>query len=241
MTTIDVGLRAFDELNREIRSCTDTDLTLNNVHGQRYIGCALTKLNITINGTAGNALGSYLNGSTITVNGNAQDATGDTMNDGSIIIHGSCGDAVGYSMRGGKIFIRDSAGYRSGIHMKAYKEKQPLIIIGDRAGSFLGEYLAGGTIIVLGLHQGGKAPVGYFCGTGMHSGKIYLRCDTLPSDLPQQVSATDATVAELAEISDYLYDYCSTFALDKEALLSDHYFVLKPNANAPYKILYTNV
>ena len=241
MTTIDVGLRAFDELNREIRSSTDTDLVLNNVHGQRYIGCALKDKVLTINGTAGNALGSYLDGCTITVNGNAQDATGDTMNEGSIIIHGSCGDAAGYSMRGGRIFIRDSAGYRSGIHMKAYEEKQPLIIIGDRAGSFLGEYLAGGTIIVLGLHQGGKAPVGYFCGTGMHGGKIYLRCDTLPSDLPLQVSASDATQADVSEIGEALEDYCSTFALDKEALLSDHFYVLRPNSSAPYKMLYTNV
>lgn len=241
MTTIDVGLRAFDELNKEIRACTDTELVLNNVQGQRYIGCALARRSIHINGTPGNALGSYLDGCTIVVNGNAQDATGDTMNEGSIIIHGSCGDAAGYSMRGGRIFIRDSAGYRSGIHMKAYQEKQPVIIIGDRAGSFLGEYLAGGTIIVLGLHQGGKAPVGYFCGTGMHGGKIYLRCDTLPSDLPQQVSASDATPEDFAEISEYLEDYCSTFALDKEALLSNHFFVLRPNSSAPYKMLYTNV
>ncbi|MDT4762692.1 glutamate synthase [Sphaerochaeta sp. PS] len=241
MTTIDVGLKAFDELNREIRSCTDPELVLTNVHGQRYIGCALTERAITINGTAGNALGSYLDGCAITVNGNAQDAIGDTMNDGRIIIHGCCGDAAGYSMRGGKIFIRDSAGYRSGIHMKAYQEKQPVIIIGERAGSFLGEYLAGGTIIVLGLHQEGKAPVGYFCGTGMHGGKIYLRCDTLPSDLPQQVSASDATEADLAEISGSLADYCAVFALDMEAVLANHFFVLRPNSSTPYKMLYTNV
>ncbi len=241
MKTIGVGLRAFDDLNKEIRGCTDTKLVLNDVNGQRYIGCALKDKTIIINGTAGNALGSYLDGCTITVNGNAQDATGDTMNDGTIIIHGSSGDATGYSMRGGRIFIRDSAGYRCGIHMKAYEDKQPLIIIGDRAGSFLGEYLAGGTIIVLGLMQNGKAPVGYFCGTGMHGGKMYLRCDTLPSDLPQQVSATDATQTDIAEISEYLEEYCRTFALDKEALLADHFFVLKPNSSAPYKMLYTSV
>ncbi|MDD3903480.1 MAG: glutamate synthase [Sphaerochaeta sp.] len=241
MTTIDVGLKPFDELNREIRACTDDTLVLNDVNGQRYIGCALSNKNITINGTSGNAMGAYLDGCTITVNGNAQDATGDTMNDGMIIIHGSCGDAAGYSMRGGKIFIRDSAGYRSGIHMKAYEEKQPLIIIGDRAGSFLGEYLAGGTIIVLGLHQEGKAPVGYFCGTGMHGGKIYLRCDTLPSDLPQQVSSSDATQEDMQEISAHLESYCAIFDLDKEALLASHFYVLRPNSSTPYKMLYTNV
>jgi len=95
--------------------------------------------------------------------GNAQDATGDTMNDGTIYIHGNSGDVCGYAMRGGKIFIRDNAGYRTGIHMKQYKEKKPVIVIGGTAGSFLGEYLAGGIIIVLGLNSEDTVPVGDFC------------------------------------------------------------------------------
>lgn len=60
------------------------------------------------------------------------------MNAGEIVVHGSIGDAAGYAMRGGRIFIRDSAGYRAGIHMKAYKDKIPLMVIGGAAGSFLG-------------------------------------------------------------------------------------------------------
>ena len=43
-------------------------------------------------------------------------------------------------MRGGKIYVRDHAGYRAGIHMKEYKKKVPIMIIGGCAGSFLGEY-----------------------------------------------------------------------------------------------------
>lgn len=86
------------------------------------------------------------------------------MNDGAIFVHGSSGDATGYAMRGGKIYVRGNAGYRAGIHMKAYREKQPVLIIGGEAGSFLGEYQAGGIIIVLGLGSGGRAPGGPFCG-----------------------------------------------------------------------------
>mgnify|MGYP002508363490 CR=1 FL=1 len=44
-----------------------------------------------------------------------------------------------------------NAGYRAGIHMKAYKDKVPVMVIGGTAGSFLGEYQAGGVIVVLGL------------------------------------------------------------------------------------------
>mgnify|MGYP002508793462 CR=1 FL=1 len=57
----------------------------------------------------------------------------------------------GYAMRGGKIFVKGNAGYRAGIHMKAYEEKKPVMVIGGTAGSFLGEYQAGGVIVVLGL------------------------------------------------------------------------------------------
>jgi len=241
MTSIDVGMKPFGQLNETIRSSAENVFTLYNVNGQRYIGCGLKGRTITINGVPGNALGAMLDGSTIKVNNNAQDETGDTMNDGEIFIHGNCGDAAGYAMRGGAIYILGCAGYRAGIHMKAYKDKQPLLVIGEKAGSFLGEYQAGGTIIVLGMHQDGRPPVGYFCGTGMHGGHIYLRCDTLPVDLPAQVVARDAADEDIAAIGKAIEPFCKEFSLDKEALLSHHYFVLSPNSSTPYKQLYTYV
>jgi len=184
---IDAENKYFKILNDEVRSAAETEITIDNCMGQRYIGSGMADKHITINGVPGNDLGCYLNGGTIKVNGNAQDATGDTMNEGAIVIDGSSGDATGYAMRGGEIFVRRNAGYRAGIHMKAYKTHQPLIIIGGEAGSFLGEYQAGGTIIVLGLGSTKKVPVGNLCGTGMHGGRMFLRCEELPADLPAQV------------------------------------------------------
>ncbi len=242
MNTIDVGLMNFEALNRLVRTSTEDAVLLKQVNGQRYIGSALVNgKTITIEGTAGNALGCYLDGGTIVVNGNAQDATGDTMNEGTIIIHGSTGDGAGYAMRGGKLFIRDSAGYRSGIHMKAYEDKQPLLIIGERAGSFLGEYQAGGTIIVLGRNQNGKFPVGYFCGTGMHGGTMYIRCDTLSPSLPPQVAVRDAQEQDKEVLRHHLDEYCRIFSFDKDALLASHFYVLSPNSATPYRMLYTHV
>lgn len=58
------------------------------------------------------------------------------MNEGKILIYGNIGDAAGYAMRGGKIYVQGNAGYRAGIHMKAYKEKIPVMIIGGCAGAF---------------------------------------------------------------------------------------------------------
>ncbi len=241
MTHITAGFMEYEALNKAVRSMEDDQITIEQANGQRYIGSALMDKHLFIKGTAGNALGCFLDGGTITVYGNGQDATGDTMNDGKIVIHGSCGDGTGYAMRGGSIYIRDSSGYRSGIHMKAYQEKQPLLIIGDRAGSFLGEYQAGGTIIVLGRNQDGRPPVGYFCGTGMHGGTMYLRCDTLPVSLPKQVSARDAVDSDKQVLSCLLDEYCTIFSFDKQMLLASHFFVLQANSAAPYRMLYTHV
>lgn len=229
----------FKDLNDEVRSAKDTEIIIENCCGQRYIGAGMSGKHLTINGVPGNDLGCYLNGSTITVNGNAQDATGDTMNDGAIVIHGSSGDATGYAMRGGKIFVRGNAGYRAGIHMKAYKTQQPLIVIGGEAGSFLGEYQAGGTIIVLGLGSKKKTPVGNMCGTGMHGGRVYLRGEELPADLPRQVEARAATAEDMAAIGGYLSDFCQSFNISKDEVLSKPFFVLTPNSKNPYKSLYT--
>ncbi|HPB16089.1 MAG TPA: glutamate synthase, partial [Clostridia bacterium] len=136
--------------------------------GVRYIACGEKDKEYTINGTPGNALGAYLDGGIVTVYGNAQDATGDTMNAGEITIHGNTGDAVGYAMRGGQIYIKGDAGYRAGIHMKQYKDKVPVIVIGGTVGSFLGEYQAGGIILVLGIGHENRSVAGNFCATGMH-------------------------------------------------------------------------
>ena len=237
--SIKVGEMHFKDLNEWIKNNQDTPLILEECIGQRYIGSGLKGKHIIIKGTPGNGLGSYLNGCTIEVYGNAQDATGDTMNEGKIYIHGSSGDATGYSMRGGKIFVRDNAGYRVGIHMKAYKDKQPLLIVGGKVGSFLGEYQAGGTIIILGLNCE-EVPVGHFCGTGMHGGKIYLRCSTLPPDLPKQVVARKVESIDLQEINEDIREFCQVFKIEEEAVWRKDFYVLEADTKNPYRQLYTH-
>ena len=229
---------AAKELCESIKRDQSTAMEIEHVNGQRYLAAGLGKKKLTLHGTPGNALGAYLSGATVIVQGNAQDATGDTMNDGAIIIHGSSGDATGYAMRGGRIYVKGNAGYRAGIHMKAYREKQPVLIIGGKAGSFLGEYQAGGIIIVLGLNGDGKAPVGRFVGTGMHGGKMLLRCDELPYDLPKQVAARKAAAADLEAVDQYLSEYCAAFGLNQADVEAANFFVLEPNTQNPYRQMY---
>ena len=207
------------------------------VMGERYIGCGSSGESLVLEGTPGNALGAYLDNTEITLYGNAQDATGDTMNDGSITIHGNTGDAVGYAMRGGTIYIKGDAGYRAGIHMKEYKEKKPVLVIGGKAGSFLGEYQAGGLIIVLGIDVEG-ASAGNFCGTGIHGGKIFLRTKVTPNDLPAQVESLPATDEDFEQIMPYINGFCERFGTDKSIFAKEDFTVLRPNSKNPYKQLY---
>lgn len=102
--------------------------------------------------------------------------------------------------------------------MKAYQDAQPVIIAGGVAGSFLGEYQAGGKIIVLNLCHSERPIVGFFCGTGMHGGRMYLRCEKLPGNLPSQVSAAVATAGDIDGVRGDIEDFCKEFGGDVRSL-----------------------
>lgn len=239
MTEIRAAEMSFQQLNEQIHASQDAEITLTDVMGQRYIASGLSGKRLEIHGIPGNALGAYVDDCRVEVFGNAQDATGDTMNAGEIIIHGSSGDATGYAMRGGMILVEGNVGYRAGIHMKAYKDQVPVLVVGGEAGSFLGEYQAGGYVVVLGLNTTGRAPVGRFCAAGMHGGKIFLRTEAeLPFDLPSQVSAHRADAKELEEIRPFVEKYAHAFGRNAAEILRGAFQVLIPNTANPYKSLY---
>jgi len=107
------------------------------------------------------------------------------MDDDEIVVEGRARDVLGMSMRGGKIFIRDKTGYWTALHMKEYPDKKPVLVIGGITQDFLGEYMAGGIVILLGL---GERPHNQtFIGTGMHGGVIYIRgkVDKLQVDISE--------------------------------------------------------
>ncbi len=234
---IDARGMDFQVLNELLRN-TEGDAEIEGCLGQRFIGAGMGKRSLKLHGVPGNALGAYLNGGEIEVFGNAQDAVGDTMNAGTILVHGSIGDTAGYAMRGGKLYVRGDAGYRTGIHMKAYKEHLPVIIIGGHAGSFLGEYQAGGILIVLGLHTDGKPTVSNYPCTGMHGGKLFLRSDCRDILFPRQVTARSATTEDLSEIGDYLAEYCRIFGLDCASIMASPFTVVTPDSANPYRQMY---
>jgi glutamate synthase domain-containing protein 3 len=241
--TIDAKGIFYRELNAKLRKAVSNGtqkIELRNVYGQRYIGTDLDKpVEIEIFGTPGNDLGAFMDSPRITVHGNAQDGCGNTMNNGEIIIHGHAGDILSLSARGGKIFIREDVGYRAGIHMKEYQDKKPMVVVGGTAQDFLGEYMAGGILILLGLNlKEGERHKANFIGTGMHGGIIYMRGDVQEFQLGKEVG-----VAELDE-NDYLvlkrlvgeFDY--HFGYDAEDILKHKFIKLFPLYLRPYGRLY---
>lgn len=234
---IDAKSLNYRQINDALRAA-GSEVSVEGCMGQRFIAAGMSQNSITVTGTPGNALGAYLNGANITVRGNAQDAVGDTMNDGKIVIHGNAGDTLGYAMRGGSIFVQGNAGYRAGIHMKAYRDKVPVMVIGGKAGSFLGEYQAGGVIVVLGLNQPKKEIVGNFPSTGMHGGKLILRSDGKGIRFPEQVTARPAASEDLKEIEPLVSEYCRLFGGDREGILKSKFIVVTPDSRNPYHQLY---
>lgn len=232
--------KQLNELIHQAVAAGKTDITLDNVNGQRYIAAGLSgKIRFTINGVPGNDLAAFMDGPAIVVNSNAQDGIGNTMNAGKIVVCGDVGDIAGHAMRGGKIYIRGNAGYRIGIHMKSYKSLYPVVIIGGKTGDFLGEYMAGGLIIVLGLDKKANEDIaGNYCGTGMHGGTIYIRGKIKEYQLGKEVKTFETDKQDLKTIKNYLREYCQDLFLDLRKLLQEKFIKLTPFTHRPYGKIY---
>ena len=224
-----------------------TTVVLDNINGQRYIGGGIKALGVTIviNGVPGNDLATFMNGPTLVVNENAQDGVANTMNSGLVVVNGDAGDVLGYGMRGGSLYVRGDVGYRVGIHMKAFEDQRPVIVAGGRARDFLGEYMAGGELVLLGLasesaHQQSRdAPlVGSYVGTGMHGGVIYLRGQVEQHQLGKEVAVAPPDEADGARIHELVTDFCHVMGLDAAEVLSVPFVKLFPYSHRPYGKMY---
>jgi glutamate synthase domain-containing protein 3 len=246
MTTpirIDAEGLHYTPLNKMIRAAIAEgvkEIIIDNILGQRFIGDGIRgdDVTITLNGVPGGDLAMFMSGPTIIVHGNADHAPGNTMDNGRIFIHGSAGDAVAHSMRGGRVYIRDDIGYRGGIHMKQYREKRPILVVGGAARAFLGEYMAGGLLIVLGLT--GIPPIAERgVGSGIHGGEIYVRGQVDNYYLGVGAKQTPATKNEILMIKPVIEDFAQVFGIDTTPLLASEYTRIAPASARPFANKYT--
>jgi glutamate synthase domain-containing protein 3 len=237
----------YKTLNCAIRKAIASDyrtIIIEEVMGQRYIGATASgsDLRIMVHGTPGNSLGAFLNGPTIEVLGNAQDMTGNTMNSGKIIVHGNAWDVTGLSARGGTIMIKGSSGYRVGIHMKEFGHTRPSLVIGGTVKDYLGEYMAGGTILVLGLRSHVESPVGHNIGAGIHGGRIYVRGKVSPDQLGPGAVISQITEEDSAELTTLIEEFEGYFG---EPVGRDYsnFVKINPSSSRPFSGYYdkTNI
>jgi len=235
---VDMHYRNLNFLLKSLSSNPAKKIHIRNVSGQRYIGTGLQgEVELHVYGTPGNDLAAFMDGPTIYVHGNAQDGMGNTMNGGKVVVYGRAGDIAGYSMRGGKIFIRDDAGYRVGIHMKEYGNQKPILVVGGTAQDFLGEYMAGGILVILGLTlKEGESHKAKFVGTGMHSGIIYLRGEVTHTG--KEVKIMELDESDRALLRPIVKEFCGYFKFDAESLLAGEFKKLVPFSTRPYGRLY---
>lgn len=240
---LNAALVQYRDLNEEIRRHHlegEDKIVVTGVNGHRYIGNSLEgPAHLEIHGVPGNDLAMFMDGASIEVFGNVQDSAANTMNGGLLIVHGSAGDTLGYGLRGGEIFIRDDVGYRCGIHMKEYQQQVPLMVIGGAAGCFLGEYMAGGIILVLNLDDR-RGAVGPYCASGMHGGRIYIR-GTAKEHLFKGVTLSPIDETELAYIQDCAARYSRYFMKAVPDLNLDDLFRVSPQGSRPYHKMYCGV
>jgi len=230
-----VDYRAVNAVLRGLMSEGSKKIVMNGVLGQRYIAASATgDIKIEIHGTPGNDLGAFLDGPTIEVFGNAQDQTGNTMNAGKIIVHGNAWDVTGLAARGGTILIQGDTGYRVGIHMKEYCGTGPTLVIGGRAKDYLGEYMAGGVIVVLGRGcKPGSSPVGLNIGAGIHGGAMYICGEVGEHQLGAGATLDRLTQDDEGRLGRILDEFDSAFGSDTPRD-SKHWVKIRPASARPF-------
>jgi glutamate synthase domain-containing protein 3 len=123
--------------------------------------------------------------------------------------------------------------------MKEYLEKKPVIVIGGTTQDFLGEYMAGGVVILLGL--GGTLHSQNFIGSGMHGGVIYIRGKVNRLSVAEQVEISQPGVEDMAVLDKYVGEFVDRFpelGLGKEEILNGEFVRLAPKSKRPYAKMY---
>ena len=93
------------------------------------------------------------------------------------------------------------------------------MVVGGVAQDFLGEYMAGGTLLVLGLSlKDGETHKSRYVATGMHGGVLYIRGEV--TNVSKEVKVTEADKTDMATIEPLVKEYCSYFDADYDKIMN---------------------
>ena len=161
----------------------------------------------TYYGTLGSHGGSYTDGEgTFEAVGSLQDNCFEASSVRRVVCHANAGMMLGNAFQGERFFHRGSVDSRAFQQLRPKGEREPVVVIGETAGQYLGKMQSGGTIFVLGLEHLAREDVdtpivGEFLGTGMVRGKIYVRSYVIDDFIkrPPQRRDVIAVCAQLKE------------------------------------------
>jgi glutamate synthase domain-containing protein 3 len=123
--------------------------------------------------------------------------------------------------------------------MKEYRGRGPALVIGGTAQDFVGEYMAGGVLILLGLNlKEGENHKANFIGTGMHGGVIYLRGSIEEHQLGKEVGVTKLEEADHEVLKQLVGEFAAHFGYDAGEILKHKFIKLFPRWLRPYGRLY---
>ncbi|HAX98007.1 MAG TPA: hypothetical protein DCY12_03745, partial [Candidatus Atribacteria bacterium] len=115
----------------------------------------------------------------------------------------------------------------------------PVIIIGGSSQDFLGEYMAGGLIVVLGLgYDSSCSPVGKFIASGMHGGKLFIRGRFQPEQAGLGIGIEQPTPEDYDEITFYLNEFSQDLDLEIPDFKRDDFVKVFPTTTRPYGRVY---
>ena len=110
-------------------------------------------------------------------------------------------------------------------------------MIGGTAQDFLGEYMAGGIVVVLGLNlKPNERHRARFVGTGMHGGVIYIHGEI--TSIGREAEISDLDEEDWKILRELIYEYCEYFKFDVDKILELEFKKIVPLSHRPYGRLY---
>jgi glutamate synthase domain-containing protein 3 len=114
-----------------------------------------------------------------------------------------------------------------------------MVVIGGTAQDFLGEYMAGGTMVLLGLNfKEGEQHKANFIGTGMHGGVIYMRGEVQEFQLGKEIGVAQLDEDDQLVLKNLVGEFASYFDYNAEEILEHKFIKLFPLYLRPYGRLY---
>lgn len=118
-----------------------------------------------------------------------------------------------------------------------------MIVIGGKAGDFLGEYMAGEVILLLGMFSGKPdAPIaGMSFGTGMHGRLIYVHEDVSEDMVGHKIIVEPADKDKFEAIAEIVRDYLEEIGVDAARIMASDFMKFLLRSHRPYGNMYVPV